>query len=293
MSTRPARRGPSSADVPYLDRAGAGTLATALRGVRRNRRSVGKLCADADACRVSTGSQSPDGVLRAVIFSRGSRSTSPAPKRSTRLLPCAAARGRAGRLHAALPDSPDGVFVEDTAVFLDDVIVIARPGPSHGVTSAHLRGHTCRPPTAFIIRIRPARRRDVTRAGRTLFVGVNGTDQSRGSIACGDCRTFWLSHATLPVSGCLTSKARSPRSTPRRWSSTANAWMRPFAAHRPIDAHPPSRPVPTAGGQRTSFIAASRARDARVDRARRLSHEAIDGRSSRSRCRRHCLSLLV
>ena len=106
----------------------------------------------------------------------------------------------------AAPDYPDAVFIEDTAVVLDEVAVLARPGaPSR-------RGETA-DVAPVLAKYRPVLSMeppatldggDVLRIGRTLFVGRSGRtnetgiEQLRSLVARFDYRV-------LPVefSGCL------------------------------------------------------------------------------------------
>ena len=80
------------------------------------------------------------------------------------------------------PDLPDAVFVEDTAIVLDEVAILTRPGaPSRRPeTEAVAEG---------LARYRPLRRvvdpgtlegGDVLRAGRTLFVGQSSRTNAAG-----------------------------------------------------------------------------------------------------------------
>lgn len=82
----------------------------------------------------------------------------------------------------ALPDFPDSVFVEDPAVVLDEVAVLARPGAeSRRAEAEHL--------AEALAQFRPLRRieapgtlegGDVIRAGRRLFVGASGRTNAEG-----------------------------------------------------------------------------------------------------------------
>ena len=104
------------------------------------------------------------------------------------------------------PDLPDSVFVEDTAVVLDEVAIVTRPG-----------AESRRPETPAVARaLEPYRRLehleapatldggDVLRLGRTLYVGETsrtnrlGVAQLRGLVEPLDYRV-----ETVPVAGCL------------------------------------------------------------------------------------------
>jgi dimethylargininase len=104
------------------------------------------------------------------------------------------------------PELPDAVFVEDTAVILDEVAVLARPG-----------AETRRPEVACIAdavaRRRPLARilepgtldgGDVLRVGSRIFVGLSRRTNAEGarqldSIATG----LGYEVTTVPVRGCL------------------------------------------------------------------------------------------
>lgn len=83
------------------------------------------------------------------------------------------------------PAFPDGVFVEDTAVILDEIAVLTSPAPQsrRGETAAiraALSPHRqCLqlPPDAFL------EGGDVLRIGRTLFVGLSSRTSESGVLA--------------------------------------------------------------------------------------------------------------
>ena len=80
-----------------------------------------------------------------------------------------------------LPDDPDGVFVEDTALILDDHAVITRPGaPSRadevGSTAAGLAGHF----ELHRIERGHVDGGDVLRIGATLYVGLSTRTNAQG-----------------------------------------------------------------------------------------------------------------
>lgn len=92
---------------------------------------------------------------------------------------------------APLPDAPDSVFVEDTAIVLDDVAVITRPGAesrrreTESVAAALL-------PFRELVRIEPPATidgGDVLRVGRRIFVGLStrtnadAVDQLQAALA--------------------------------------------------------------------------------------------------------------
>ena len=112
------------------------------------------------------------------------------------------------------PDLPDSVFVEDTAVVLDEVAVIARPGAaSRRPETAAVAGALA--PFRPLLRLEdPATLDggDVLVLGRTLYVGLS----SRTSAAAADQLGRLLSpygYAVVPVSvaGCLHLKSAVTR----------------------------------------------------------------------------------
>lgn len=81
-----------------------------------------------------------------------------------------------------LPDAPDGVFVEDTAVVLDELAVMARPGVAS-------RADETASTAATLSTLRPLRwlsdhatleGGDVMRVGRVLYVGQSGRTNQAG-----------------------------------------------------------------------------------------------------------------
>lgn len=105
-----------------------------------------------------------------------------------------------------LPDAPDGVFVEDTAVVLDELAVICRPGvPSRQVETASV--------AAALERYRPVRMLsgdgsleggDVLRVGRTLYVGRSGRTTAAGIEALGrEVAPYGYAVQGVELDGCL------------------------------------------------------------------------------------------
>jgi dimethylargininase len=106
----------------------------------------------------------------------------------------------------ASPDMPDSVFIEDTAVVLDELAVITRPGAAArrvetAAVSTALRSHR---PVAAILAPGTLDGGDVQVIGRTLYVGVGdrtneaGVAQLRSIVAS-------QGYSVKPVSfsGCL------------------------------------------------------------------------------------------
>ena len=104
------------------------------------------------------------------------------------------------------PELPDAVFVEDAAVVLDEVAVIARPG-------APSRRPEVSAVAAALARYRALRRieapgtldgGDVLRVGRCVFVGSSGRTNAAGiaqlRLILGD---YGYSVEEVPIDGCL------------------------------------------------------------------------------------------
>jgi len=114
----------------------------------------------------------------------------------------------------ALDRHPDGVFIEDTLLVLDEVAVVTRPGsPERRKETRGLRGLVA--PWRPVETIRPPGTLDggdVLRLGRTLFVGRSTRTTEEGIE---DLRRivspFGYAVHALPVAGCLHLKsAASP-----------------------------------------------------------------------------------
>lgn len=104
-----------------------------------------------------------------------------------------------------LPDAPDGVFVEDTALLLGRHAIVTRPGaPSRAgeteSTAAALAGEF----TVHRLGAGTLDGGDVLRIGRTLYVGLSGRTNRAGIQALGDLASL-LGYRVVPVktTGCL------------------------------------------------------------------------------------------
>jgi len=133
----------------------------------------------------------------------------------------AAALAQAGctvRTLAALDDQPDAVFVEDTAVVLDEVAVITNPGAASRraeVDSVAAALAALRP----LVRIHPPATLDggdVLRVGRTLFVGRTPRTNAAG-IAALAAVAGRRGYEVVPVAveGCLHLKSGVGKVAPR------------------------------------------------------------------------------
>ena len=132
---------------------------------------------------------------------------------------------------AAAPDLPDAVFVEDTAVVLDEIAVVTRPGaPSRREETAAVAAaldpyrtvHTMRAPATMD-------GGDVLRLQRTLYVGRSGRTNDAGIE---QLRAFAgpLGYRVMPVefSGCLHLKSAATAIGPDR-VLIHEAWVPPDA----------------------------------------------------------------
>jgi dimethylargininase len=105
-----------------------------------------------------------------------------------------------------LPEHPDGVFVEDTAVVLPEIAVITRPG------AASRRGETASV-AAALAQHRPVARisepgsldgGDVLRVGRTLHVGASGRTNEAGIAQLAQrLRPYGYRVERMALAGCL------------------------------------------------------------------------------------------
>ncbi len=200
---------------------------------------------------------------------------------------------------AALAEHPDGVFVEDGAVILPEVGVLARPGAA----SRHPEIESIAPTLA---RHRPVMRivspasldgGDVLRIGRTLFVGVSGRTNSEGATALAEIvEVHGYKVRPVEVRGCLHLKTACTF-VPPHFLVVNPAWVdaKAFGDFRVIavdDAEPFAANTLTIGG--TTLVSAAfpktdrRLRDAGI-MTRRIDvsefHKAEAGLS--------CLALLV
>jgi dimethylargininase len=110
------------------------------------------------------------------------------------------------RLLPAVAELPDSVFVEDTAVVLDEVAVLTRPG----VESRRGEVSLIEPEVALlrpVVRVEPPATLeggDVLRLGRTLYVGLSPRTNAEGADAL---RRFAAPHGyevvTVEPRGCL------------------------------------------------------------------------------------------
>jgi dimethylargininase len=104
------------------------------------------------------------------------------------------------------PDRPDSVFVEDTAVVLDEVAVITRPGASsrRGETASTMAALRAWRPLVSIDDPGTIDGGDVLVAGRTVFIGIGARSNAEG--LCQMARhlaPFGYHVRGVEVAGCL------------------------------------------------------------------------------------------
>jgi dimethylargininase len=112
------------------------------------------------------------------------------------------------RIHQmpADPHLPDSVFVEDTAVVLDEVAVLARPGAESrrretDAIEQRLQGYR---PLCRLHAPATLDGGDVLRAGRTLFVGQSSRTNAAGIAQLQRLAARWgYAVVPVPVAGCL------------------------------------------------------------------------------------------
>jgi dimethylargininase len=99
------------------------------------------------------------------------------------------------------PDMPDSVFVEDTAVVLDDVAVITRPGAEsrRGETRSMAEALRSYRKLAYIEEPGTLDGGDVLRLGDTLYVGLSARTNAEGIRQL----SRFASVKTVPVTKCL------------------------------------------------------------------------------------------
>jgi dimethylargininase len=106
----------------------------------------------------------------------------------------------------ALPDLPDSVFVEDPAVVLDEVAVIARPGAASRRPETDFIASALAPyrPLARIVAPGTLEGGDVILAGRELYVGLSQRTNAEGiAQLAAIAEPHGYSVTAVEVRGCL------------------------------------------------------------------------------------------
>jgi dimethylargininase len=200
---------------------------------------------------------------------------------------------------APLPEHPDGVFVEDGAVVLPEVAVLARPGaasrqPEVESVASTLARH--RP----VVRIgEPATLDggDVLRIGRTLFVGISARTNCEGAAALGEIvEAHGYQLHPVEVSGCLHLKSACTF-VPPHFLVLNPAWVdtKPFGDFRVItvdETEPFAANTLTVGGT-TLVNAAFPKTDRRLREAGIMTRHIALSEFSKAEAGVSCLALFV
>lgn len=107
---------------------------------------------------------------------------------------------------APAPDHPDSVFIEDTAVVLDELAVVARPGAAsrRAETDAVERALAPLRPLARITAPGTVDGGDVLVVGRRIWIGLTGRTNAEGIAQFRDAvAPHGYRVDAVPVSGCL------------------------------------------------------------------------------------------
>jgi dimethylargininase len=179
---------------------------------------------------------------------------------------------------SADPVHPDGVFVEDVAVVLDEVAVLTSPAPPSR------RGERAAVEAA-LAPFRPLARLpldtfleggDVLRLGRTLYVGLSGRTGAAGLQALSDlARPLGYSVAPVRVTGCLHLKSAAC-AVDDETVLLNRAWVDagPFAGRRLVDV-PSSEPFGANVLRLPGSVVVSSAFPQTADLVRRLGHRVV------------------
>lgn len=106
----------------------------------------------------------------------------------------------------AAPELPDSVFVEDMAVVLDELAIIARPGAASRRAEVPAVAEALASHRALVHLREPATLDggDVLRAGRTLYAGRTARTNAAGAAQLRDAvAPFGYRVVEVPVAGCL------------------------------------------------------------------------------------------
>ena len=107
---------------------------------------------------------------------------------------------------APLPEAPDGVFVEDTAVVLDELAVLTRPGAESRRAETPSIEAALRPFRTLVSIEAPGTLDggDVMRTGRVLFVGATERTSAEGAASLARAvDRYGYEVRIVPVTGCL------------------------------------------------------------------------------------------
>jgi dimethylargininase len=182
---------------------------------------------------------------------------------------------------APLPDAPDGVFVEDTAVVVDEVAVITRPGvPSRaGETETVASALSAYRQVLGLSAKARLEGGDVMRVGRTLYVGRSERTNQAGIAELGALLAPWdYQIQAVGVAGCLHLKTACTF-LPPHYVLANSAWVdrRVFAGVTVVDIagdEPFAANTLTLGG--VTLVASSCPRTAAILNARGVVTRPVD-----------------
>lgn len=106
----------------------------------------------------------------------------------------------------AEPDLPDSVFVEDTAIVLDEIAVMTRPGATSRRSEVQTVANALEAyrSLAFIPEPATIDGGDVLRIGKTLYVGLSTRSDAAGIEALANIvKRYGYDVRGVPLSGCL------------------------------------------------------------------------------------------
>jgi dimethylargininase len=131
---------------------------------------------------------------------------------------CLAAAGFTVRRLPAEPDLPDSVFVEDAAVVLDEVAILARPGAVSRRPEVPSIAEALRPYRTLVPIEAPATLDggDILVVGRAIFAGASSRTSAEGIEALrGIAAPYGYEVRAVPVSRCLHLKSAVTRVSER------------------------------------------------------------------------------
>ncbi len=182
---------------------------------------------------------------------------------------------------APLPDAPDGVFVEDTALVLDEVAVIARPAVASRARETATTASALLPYRRLLRLSDTATLEggDVMRVGRTLYVGRSGrTNQTAVSELRALLAPWGYQVEGVDLDGCLHLKTACTF-VPPHYVLANPAWVDPriFTGLTPVavdDDEPFAGNTLTLGG--VTLVSSQCPRAASLLRARGVITRAVD-----------------
>jgi len=147
------------------------------------------------------------------------------------------------------PDMPDSCFVEDTAIVLDEVAVICRPGAASRVPEVKSieRALATVRQVHNIVSPGTLEGGDVLRMGKTLYIGMSSRTNLEGIRQCREIiRQHGYEAVGVPLKGCL--HLKSAVTSPAEGVLIVNAdWidLAPFSHFEILRCPTPNRGVPT------------------------------------------------